>query len=94
MKKKPYIIPEERITWRMMDQEAVILNIEKDVYYSLNETGARVWVLLNEGLDTEAINDAVAREYGIVKSRAAKDVKGIIGMLIEEGLLIRNEPHA
>ena len=53
------------VSTQLDEEEAVLLSLETQQYYSLNETGSRVWDLLSDGHDAEAIAEAIAEEVGI-----------------------------
>ena len=68
-------------------QEFVVLDPPGRMLRGLNETGARVWALLENGRDLASIADAVASEYDVDPDRAVKDVQAVIARLQEEQLI-------
>jgi hypothetical protein len=69
---------------------AVVLDIHTKKYFSLNETGARVWALIREGLDTEDIISALLEEYDVTRGAAEEAVTTLVGSLAAEKLI---EPY-
>lgn len=51
----------------------------------LNEIGAMLWKLLDEGADEEALVKAVTDKYDVDTEKAAEDVKRFTGRLVSEG---------
>ena len=62
------------VTWRKVNDETVILNLETSVYYTVNRTGALIWELLAKGRPAEKIAQALAAEYELSPGQAAEDV--------------------
>ncbi len=48
---------------------AVVLDIQTKKYFSLNDTGARIWALIREGLNTNDIVSVLLGEYDVSASR-------------------------
>ena len=79
-----YTIDREMIADRIIENEAVILNLDNGMYYSLNEIGTRVWQLLDEGKTGHDIAAALMREYTVKPETIKKDVETIITDLLKE----------
>jgi len=80
-------IDPERVVSKIMDGEAVIIDLTTGTYYSLIHAGARAWDLLIAGHSVAAVAAAVAREYGIARERVTTDVEALVGQLVNEGLV-------
>ncbi len=65
----------------------VVVHTTTKRYYSLNETGARIWSLLESGAELDAAAAAVASEYGITAAEAAEAVGRLVSDLLEAGLV-------
>lgn len=65
----------------------VVLHTGTKRYYSLNETGARIWALLDEHGDPRRAADAVAAEYAIPRTDAESAVSELVTRLTTAGLL-------
>jgi Coenzyme PQQ synthesis protein D (PqqD) len=74
---------------RRLDNTAVLVNIATNRIFELNETGAKVWELLGEGVDTDGIVRRLVDEFDVEERRAADEVKNLIVQLQTEGLLVR-----
>ena len=82
--KKTKISP--TVTWRKVNEEAVILNLETSVYYSVNQAGTFIWELLVEGKPLEKIGPALAAEYKLTPEQAAEDTRGFLKAVSDLGL--------
>jgi PqqD family protein of HPr-rel-A system len=63
------------------------LNLATRKYYSLSETGAKVWALLAEGTDADAIASALCEEYEVTPEDAARSVTDLLSELRAHGLV-------
>jgi hypothetical protein len=75
------------VSWRLVDDEAVLLNVDTSEYYSLDPVGALLWERLGKGEALEAAARAVAAEYGVPAARVQADARELIADLVAEGLL-------
>jgi hypothetical protein len=57
-----YRIP-EHILHSKLDEETAILNLKNGEYYSLNETGALIWSLIDKGRSDDEILGEIANSY-------------------------------
>ena len=57
---------------------------------TINETGAFLWKVIEQGTTQEAIVDALMEEYEVDRETAKEDVSEFVNLLINNGL-IENE---
>lgn len=69
------------------DEESVLLSLDTQQYYSLNETGSRIWELLSDGHDAEAIASAITEEWDTTHEEALEHVESFLRELSDEGLV-------
>lgn len=55
----------ERLSWRVLDGDALILHPAAGTLHRLNETGTRMWELLDGSRSVDAIAVELIREYEI-----------------------------
>lgn len=76
------------VVLQMIDGEAVVLKLEEEVAFSLNETGARIAQLASEGLTSAAVTARLSEEMGIEPADIETDVQSLILMLVDRGILV------
>lgn len=81
-KKNPSVVCTE------LDGGAILLDLNTKYYYNLNETGLRVWRLLDEVSNISEISQEILAEYDIDKDRAEQSVREIMTAMNNEGLVI------
>jgi hypothetical protein len=70
---------------------AVLLNLRTKRYYSLNETGTRIWQLLLEGRTEEEIVQTLTAEYDVEATIANQEMQTVIASL-RDSALIEHDP--
>lgn len=84
----------DSVAAKVIDGEAIIINLETGVYYSLDGTGGEVWSLLEEHHPVDAVVASLAARYGIPEGQCAADVRNLIEQLVAEHLLVPTEASA
>jgi hypothetical protein len=79
-------IPEALVA--TLSDGAVLLNLQTKRYFSLNETGTRIWELVRESADEEAIVHALLTEYEVEEAMVRTEVRRILDELLEAQLIL------
>ena len=82
-----YHIDPNKIVWRNIDGDVVILNLDSGVYYNLNKTGSLIWCLLDKQRSTEEIIERICERYRIAPEKASRDILAVIEDLKKESLI-------
>lgn len=86
-----FAIDKEKVYWKKVEGETVILNIDSGFYYTLDEVGSAVWerVLLNQA--PEAIISAITEEFEVDEATARKDIAVFLKSMEKEELIKATE---
>jgi hypothetical protein len=79
-------VPEE-VLFQEVSGETVLLDLESESYFGLDEIGTRVWLLLNEGKSVGQMVDVLLEEYEVERATLEGDVDELLGELAEAGLI-------
>jgi Coenzyme PQQ synthesis protein D (PqqD) len=71
-----------------LDDGAVLLNLDNKYYYSLNETGLKIWQIIEEFQSPSEIAKRLANEYEIDTERVEANVVRLVEELEKEQLII------
>jgi trimethylamine:corrinoid methyltransferase-like protein len=71
--------------WNAVDDEVVLLNLDSGYYYSLNESGRRIWELIDGKNKISDIARIICEEYDVKNDDAIKDVNVVVDELLAEG---------
>jgi Coenzyme PQQ synthesis protein D (PqqD) len=72
---------------RFLDKEAVLLNIETERYFGLDETGARMWQLATTSANIDAAYQALLNEYDVDGGMLRAHLSELLEKLADNGLL-------
>ena len=72
---------------RLLDQESVLLNLETEQYFGLDETGTRMWQLLTTSPNIDMAYQELLAEYDVQPDQLLENLTELLGNLVEHGLL-------
>jgi len=72
---------------KVLDGEAIMIDLPRGIYYSLDGVGGRVWELLEERRGAADIAMEIAREFDVTPERACSDVERILRELLAENVI-------
>jgi len=70
-----------------MDRESVLLNLETERYFGLDETGTRMWQVATSAPNVEAALLQLQDEYDAQPEILQSNLTELLGRLVENGLL-------
>jgi hypothetical protein len=83
----PQVRKPEHVVMRELDGESILLNLETERYFGLDEVGTRMWAELMAQPSVEGACRALEREYDVEPVVLRRDLESLIGQLVESGLL-------
>jgi len=69
------------------NKEAVLLHLGTKNYFTLNETGLRIWQMLSNGLSSGEVSERLRDEFDVTTEKARESVMNLINELITEKLV-------
>lgn len=72
---------------KVIDGEAVIINLQNGTYYSLDKAGAAIWEQVADGRTLSDVIETLTSRYEVEADRAQRDVQRLVGELLTERLL-------
>jgi hypothetical protein len=80
------------VVFQTLGPEMVLLNLHTGVYWSLNESGARIWKEISSHGNEQKTLDALGSHYSASRSELRAAVQQLVEDLVREGLLERCIP--
>lgn len=77
----------DHVVVRELDGEAVLLNLDTEIYFGLDEVGTRMWQLLTTQPTIQAAYDALLAEFDVSLETLAEDLTVLVRELLEHGLV-------
>jgi hypothetical protein len=78
----------DAVVVRDLDGESVLLNIESGLYFGLDRIGTRIWQLIEEHGDVDAIVRVMQDEYDADPQTLRADAEALIAALLEKRLIV------
>src|ERR1700730_1603074 len=72
---------------RFLEKESVLLNIETERYFGLDETGTRMWQLATVAPSIDAAYLQLLDEYDVEAELLRSNLTDLLDRLVENGLL-------
>lgn len=72
---------------RFLDNESVLLNMETERYFGLDETGTRMWQLVTAAPKIEVAYQQLLDEYDVEAGLLRSNLTELLERLVENGLL-------
>ncbi len=87
------IIPSPEVISQEVSGETVLLDLQSENYFGLDEVGTRIWQLIKQTNDLQAIFETLLAEYDVSEERLRQDLDTLLGEISGLGL-IRLEQRA
>ncbi len=75
-----FCVNQPAVIGEVIDDEAIIVNLDSGAYYSLRDSGAAIWCLIEQGADMSQITARMSQQY----SATAEVVEAAVGDLLAE----------
>ncbi len=72
--------------------ETVILDLNSDFYFGLDETGTRIWQLLESGQSSEEVLQSMLSEYDTTEQQLRDDLNRFLDSLLSAKLIEPTQP--
>ena len=72
---------------RFLDRETVLLNLETEQYFGLDETGTRMWQLMTDSPSIDAAYQELMAEFDVEPELLRTNLMELLSRLVESGLL-------
>lgn len=70
-----------------VEGECVLLNLDSECYFGLDEVGTRMWAVLTAAASIQEAYEALLAEYDVAPEVLREDMEELIGQLVENSLL-------
>jgi hypothetical protein len=81
----------EGLVAESIEGDTVILDLDGDEYFTLNEVAGAIWPLLEEGADIDELVDEVTNKYEVDSERAREDVETFLSGAVDAGIVTTSQ---
>jgi len=78
---------EQEVAAKVMDGEAILINLSNGIYYSMDKVGGLIWEMIEGRQSLEKIVEGVVSRYDGSAERVRADVERIVAELVQENLV-------
>ena len=83
-----------QVVFQEVEGELVLLDLDAERYYVLDDVGARCWNLLAEHGDMEQVVSSMLSEYDVDEATLRSDLGELLARLRSAGLVVPATPGA
>ncbi|GAC1664456.1 MAG: hypothetical protein NVS9B4_19880 [Candidatus Acidiferrum sp.] len=77
----------QHVLVRLLDRESVLLNLETERYFGLDETGTRMWQMVTSAPSIDAAYEQLLAEFDVEPELLRSNFTELLGRLADNGLL-------
>lgn len=81
------VVQPAHVLIRFLDKESVLLNIDTERYFGLDETGTRMWQLVTAAPKVQDAYQQLLDEYDVQPEQLRENLTELLNRLVENGLL-------
>ena len=81
------VVQPSHVLIRFLDKESVLLNIDTERYFGLDETGTRMWQLVTAAPKVQDAFQQLLDEYDVQPEQLRENLTELLDRLVENGLL-------
>jgi hypothetical protein len=82
---------EEEVAAKVIDGEAILINLGNGIYYSMDKVGALIWELVEKRHTLAEIAEAIVGRYQVAREQAEADVLRLGEELLQENIVTVTE---
>lgn len=85
-----FIINEKNVAFRIIDGEAIVVNLKKSNFHTLNPVATFIWNNLDGKTQVQEIIKNISNEFDVEPDLARKDCLEFLNDLLNEGLITKS----
>ncbi len=87
MNSTPCPLRSATVKWRVLDEEGVLVDLDRSTYFTLNSVGLFIWDRCNGEFSPEEIVEGIVEEFEIDAETARQDLETFLDALSDQGLI-------
>lgn len=91
---KAYGVNTGSVAAEVFDDEAIIMNLQDGMYYTISGVGAQIWSALEQSVSVDEIVEQMSAGFGISKDQAQADAAALFEELLKENLIVAKDDAA
>lgn len=70
-----------------VDEEIMMMDIDKGMYYALNPVSSRIWALLEQPLSVRSVCENLLKEYDVEPSVCEQEVTKFLDQMLDRSIV-------
>ncbi len=83
---RPFL-PSAEVLHQQLEGETVLLDLDSERYFGLDETGTRIWALLIQHQRPEVVLEHMLQEFEVDEETLKADIADLLTRLLDSGLI-------
>jgi hypothetical protein len=83
--------PHPQVVARRVEDEVVLVQLDRNSIFALNRTGARFWELIVEGRNRSEAIELMLKEFDVSRTELESEIEQFLDLLFREGLLVSSD---
>jgi hypothetical protein len=83
--------PHPQVVARRVEDEFVLVQLDRNNIYALNRTGARLWELIADGRSRSEARRQILEEFDVPPAEFDREMEELLDHLVREGLLLAGD---
>ncbi len=77
----------ERVTWRVLEGDCILLHLDSGIYYTLNDVGRFLWESFDGKKSLSEIRETILDRYDVTSEKVKGDLPELVEDLKKEDLV-------
>ncbi len=74
-----------------LDNNQVMMHLEKGKYFGLNPIGKRIWDLIEQPKSFKELTIALLSEFDVTEEQCSQEVRNFLGKAVECDIIVKSE---
>lgn len=75
------------VLFNELDGEVVLLDLDTEQYFGLDDIGSAMWLLIEEHKNQDRVVEEICKAYDVDKAKATRDVENLLAQLADANLV-------
>jgi hypothetical protein len=84
----------DHVVWKIIDEKAILLNLESGAYFEVNPVGLKIWQELDGQTSLGKVARSISEAFRVEEKRAAQDLGEFIGELKQRKMVETSKKSA
>lgn len=82
------IVKNDSLISSKLDEGLVMMSLENNSYYGLDEIGKRVWEIIEDKISVQDLINILTNEYNVSNEECQKDIMELLKQLKKEDMIL------